>query len=157
MRKLKLYLDTSVIGVLDDSDTPDRQADTHALWEQIKADEYDVYLSQTVLDEINRCHPDKLATLLKYLSEIKFTLLEVDGEIERIAQTFIDNGVLKQKNLDDCYHVAYSMKYDCDAIVSWNFKHIFNIKTIRGVKIVSGLTGYPEVAIYSPTILIGGD
>jgi len=49
------------------------------------------------------------------------------------------------------------MRYDCDAIISWNFKHIYNIKTIRGVKVVSGITGYPEIAIYSPTILIEGD
>ena len=37
MKKLKLYLDTSVISHLDAPDTPEKMADTLALWEDLKS------------------------------------------------------------------------------------------------------------------------
>jgi len=36
LKKLKLYLDTSVISHLDAPDTPEKMADTLALWEDLK-------------------------------------------------------------------------------------------------------------------------
>lgn len=156
MRKMKIYLDTSVISHLYQKDVPDKMNDTLALWEDIKQGDYDVYMSQVTLDEVYQCKPEKLNVLRRHLSEIDFTLLAVDSDVDNLALKFVENGILKIKSLDDCYHIAFAMKYDCDVIVSWNFKHIYNIKTIRGVKVVSGITGYPEVAIYSPTILVEG-
>jgi len=41
-------------------------------------------------------------------------------------------------------------------IVSWNFEHMVNYKTISGVKSVNALAGYKEMPIYTPTILISG-
>ena len=55
MRKPRIYLDTSVISHLDAPDTPDKQADTHKLWELIKAGEYDVYISPVVMIELDVC------------------------------------------------------------------------------------------------------
>ncbi|MCL1865039.1 MAG: hypothetical protein FWF73_04430 [Spirochaetes bacterium] len=63
---------------------------------------------------------------------------------------------MKQKNIDDCRHIAAAIASDCDVIVSWNFKHIVNHKTIVGVKAVTALEGYNDVLIYAPSILIGG-
>jgi predicted nucleic acid-binding protein len=37
VKKLRFYLDTSVISHLDAPDVPDREADTRRLWEDIKA------------------------------------------------------------------------------------------------------------------------
>ena len=41
MKKLRLYLDTSVVSHLDASDVPDKEADTKMLWERIKAGEFE--------------------------------------------------------------------------------------------------------------------
>lgn len=51
MRKLKIYLDTSVISHLDAPDTPEKMADTLKLWEGIKRGEYEVYVSYMTIDE----------------------------------------------------------------------------------------------------------
>ena len=42
----------------------------------------------------------------------------------------------------------------CDCIVSWNFKHIANIKTIRGVRAITNLKGYKPIEILSPSVLL---
>ena len=60
------------------------------------------------------------------------------------------------KSARDRQHIAYACVYNCDMVISWNFKHIVNVKTITGVKSVNALAGYKEMPIYSPTMLIEG-
>ena len=157
MRKLRIYIDTSVVGYLDQHDDPDLMTDTHKLWEQIKDGIYDVVLSDITIAEIDACHEEKREILYEYLSEIVFTLIEVDEKTIEVAGRFIDLGVLREKSFDDCQHIAAAITSECDAIVSWNFKHIVNHKTIMGVKAVTALEGYSDVLIYTPSILIGGE
>jgi hypothetical protein len=45
----------------------------------------------------------------------------------------------------------------CDVIVSWNFKHIVNIKTMDGVKAVTALEDCDNVLILGPSALAGGE
>jgi len=115
-----------------------------------------VYLSFVDFDEINRCKPDKQKILDSYIARIEYTHIDFSDEIFDLANEFITQGILKQKSFDDALHLASAMVSDCDAVVSWNFKHMVNIKTINGIKIVAALTGYKDVAIYTPTILTGG-
>jgi len=45
----------------------------------------------------------------------------------------------------------------CDIIVSWNFKHIVNVKTMRGIKVVTTMEGYKDLLIYPPSALLEED
>jgi len=156
MRKFKVYLDTSVISYLHQPDSPEKQAETLALWERFRRGEYDVYLSQVTLDEMRKCGEEKLSALEEYMSQIDYTLLEDSVLISETARIFIDKGYLTQKSLNDCYHIAYAMCNGCDIILSWNFKHMVNVRIVDGVRIVSGVTGLSEVKIYSPEIITKG-
>lgn len=60
------------------------------------------------------------------------------------AQQMIDMGILTKKSYDDC-------------IISWNFKHIVNIKTIRGVRAITNLRGYKPVEIINSSVLLGSE
>jgi hypothetical protein len=60
-------------------------------------------------------------------------------------------------SFDDCQHIANAIISGCDIIVSWNFKHIVNHKTMMGVKAITALEGYDDLLIYDPSILIGGE
>ena len=157
MKKLKIYLDTSVISHLDQQDAPEKMEDTLKLWEDIKLGLYDVYISDVTLYEISRCSEQKRLLLADYLGEIEYTLITVDEEIEAVAQNFITNKVLTLKSFDDCQHIACSIVFECDCIISWNFKHIVNIKTQKGVKIISAIMGYNEVTVCTPTFLVEGE
>jgi predicted nucleic acid-binding protein len=157
MKKLKIYLDTSVISYLDQQDAPERMAETHRLWELIKAGKYDVIISKVVVDEINRCGEVKRNILFSYLAEIRYLLANIDARGVEVASRFVDLGILRQKSLDDCQHIAAAIISGCDVIVSWNFKHIVNHKMMMGVKAVAALEGYDDLLIYTPSILIGGE
>lgn len=154
MRKIKLYLDTSVISHLSQPDAPEKMADTLVLWEDIRAGLYDVYLSDTTLNEIGGCRSEKLEILLNFLSQIQYTIITETDEIDSVAQKIIDMGILRPKSFDDCVHIASAVVTSCDYIVSWNFKHMVNVKTINGVRAISNLHGYRTIDIVQPTMLL---
>jgi predicted nucleic acid-binding protein len=155
MKKLKIYLDTSVISYLDQNDTPEKMQDTHILWEQIKKGLFDVYLSTITIEEIGDCKDlTKRRKLLYLLEEIKYTKLYTSDETENIARAIIDSKILTMKSYDDCLHIACAIIAECDIILSWNFKHLVNIKTIKGVRAITEIEGYKPIDIYTPTILI---
>jgi predicted nucleic acid-binding protein len=156
MKKLKIYLDTSVISHLDAPDVPDKEADTKRLWEKIRAGEFDVCISPVVVLELNDCHEPKLSGLLTQMRSIRHTTLEETNEVLELASKYIEAGILRKKSFNDCRHVAHACVYGCDMIVSWNFKHLVNYKTVAGVKSVNALAGYREMLICAPTFLVEG-
>ena len=157
MRKLKVYLDTSVVSYLYQLDTPEKMKDTLELWEQFRRGRYEVYISDIVLDEISGCNQEKLDILLGYLRQIPYSLVQTDEDTVELAEKFIDFGILKKKSFDDCRHIATAIMAGCDIITSWNFKHIVNVKTVRGVKTITTLEGYKDLLIYPPSVLLEGD
>ena len=154
MKKLKVYLDTSIISYLDQQDAPDRMRETQRLWELFRQEKYDVYISDVVIREISQCPPEKLEVLTRFLDEIRYTIIETDENTLALAEKFIDFGILKKKSMDDCQHIAAAIIAGCDIITSWNFKHIVNVKTVRGVKTITTLEGYKDLLIYPPSILV---
>ena len=156
MKKLKIYLDTSVISHLDAHDAPKEMNDTLKLWEQIRVREYEVVLSDVVFNELARCSEPKGSRLDAFLRQIQYSIAKEDENALALAGKFIDLKVLKEKSLNDCRHIAAALVSGCDAIASWNFKHIVNAKTIRGTKAITALEGYKDLIICSPTMLIGG-
>ena len=154
MRKLKIYLDTSVISHLDAPDAPEKQAETLQLWEEIKAGEYEVYLSDVVFDELENNSDNKKALLVNYLADINYQRININNEIREYADELIKLNILKEKHIADCLHIGSAVIHECNMILSWNFKHIVRIKTINGVKSVNSLLGYREIGIYPPSMLI---
>ena len=91
---------------------------------------------------------------MEYLNEIEYTVVETDENTVELAEKFIDFGILRQKSFDDCQHIAAAILAGCDIIISWNFKHIVNVKTVRGVKVITTLEGYKDLMIYPPSVLL---
>jgi len=156
MKKLKIYLDTSAIGYLDEHTSPGEMNDMLALWEDIKQGKYDVSLSRITLDEIYAIGSiDKRMMLAKYLAEIVYTTIEVGKEIENIGDLLKSNGLLiSDKHRNDRLHIGCAIVHGCDVIVSYNFRHLANVRTIKGVRGISNLRGYGNIDIVPAAMLI---
>ena len=154
MKKLKVYLDTSTISHLFADDAPEKMHDTRKLWERCIDNEYDIFISDIVTNEIRQCSEPKRGQMLEKLRQIDFQVLPETDEINELANEYIKGGVLKEKSIDDCLHIAYAVINYCDVIVSWNFKHLVNFKTINKVKIINTIHRYKEIGIITPTMLI---
>ena len=155
MRKLKIYLDTSVISHLEQEDVPEKMEQTRKLWKILQTGKYDVIISDLVLAEINECKEPKKSILKQYLAQINYKRVKITEEAEEIAEEIIEEGILHQKSFDDCLHIASAIINDCNIIVSWNFKHMVNVDTINGIRRITFANRYNNIDIYAPYVLLG--
>lgn len=157
MKKLKIYLDTSVISHLQAYDVPEKMAKTIELWELIPNSEYSVFISDLVAAEIEECSEPKRSFLIKKMNEVPLQIVEISDEILALAEKYISQGVFSSKYLDDATHVAAASVLGCTAIVSWNFKHMVKLKTMIGVNGMNRFMGYGELEIITPETIVEGD
>ncbi|MBU1524218.1 MAG: hypothetical protein KKG50_06130 [Candidatus Omnitrophica bacterium] len=54
--------------------------------------------------------------------------LEVTKSADELAKTYIVKGILSEKKEDDALHVAIATCAEMDALVTWNFKHLANLR-----------------------------
>jgi len=105
-----------------------------------------------------RYHGQKIKGVFRHicykLSRISYTKLEITNEVLKVANQIISMGILTPKSFDDCQHIATAVVHGCDGIISWNFKHIVNVKTIRGMRAITNLEGYKQIEILSPSALL---
>ncbi|MCL2140966.1 MAG: PIN domain nuclease [Dehalococcoidia bacterium] len=156
MNMLKIYLDTSVISHLDAKDTPEKMADTLRLWELLEERYYSVVLSDIVFDELEACEENKRKLLLGYMKKVHYEMVSAGSDVRTLARKFISFEIPKEQSFDDCRHIAAALVAGCDVIASWNFRHIVNVKTIRGAKIIAALEGFKDIIVCTPTLLIEG-
>lgn len=152
----RIYLDTSVISYLQQDDAPERTAATRQFWEELRNhEEIEVFLSDITILEIDECSEPKRSFLFSELNRIKFSYLTKNESSELLARKIIDRKILTQKSHDDCLHIATAILNSCDYIVSWNFKHLVNIKTINGVRRITEIEGFKPVGIVTPEFFFG--
>jgi hypothetical protein len=149
MKKLKIYLDTSVINFLKVEDSPDYRRDTELFFETIVASgKVETYISRIVFEEISNTddltkRKELLDVFIQY-PNIKTLIAEENNveEINFLVNSYLDNGIIPRKNIADAFHVAYSTIFEMDILLSWNFKHLANINKEQKIVAVNKLYGY---------------
>ena len=53
---------------------------------------------------------------------------------DRKLKVYLDTSVVSYLQQEDSQHIAVAVLNERDVIVSWNFKHLINIKTIKGIR-----------------------
>jgi predicted nucleic acid-binding protein len=157
MNKIKIYLDTSVISYLDQTDAPAEMETTLDFWDEIQSWKYEVYISETVIQELQGCKLEKYQKLMSFLDEIGYVVLTKNDELDHIADIIISEKILPKKSINDCVHIAFALSSHCDYLVSWNMKHLANIKTNMDVRVISLRERYKELFIVPPSMFLKGD
>ena len=149
MRLQKIYIDTSVLGGYFDKEF---DIATRRLFDQVKKGEYRVVLSNVTASELLKA-PERVRILLNEL-DIDYEIIALTDDAVNLALEYIKENVVGQSSYDDCLHIAIATISRLDLLVSWNFKHIVNIKRIRGYNGINIKNGYPSIEIRSPQDLI---
>jgi hypothetical protein len=97
--------------------------------------------------------PQNVKDLISNLN-LQPEIVSISPEAIALAQEYIKENVVGQASLDDCLHIALATINKIDVLVSWNFKHIVNLKRIRGYNAINILNGYPTIEIRSPKDII---
>jgi predicted nucleic acid-binding protein len=159
LKKLKIYLDTSVINFYFAEDSPEKMAITREFFGQIlTSSKYEAYISLLVLEELGKTEDSEHRTrLIEFTNELKAEVLLADIEVNRIAKQFTDDGYIPEKYKEDALHLAFALFYNIDYIVSWNFKHIVRPRTKDAVRIVALKEGIKEIKILTPEEVVADE
>ncbi|MFQ6073425.1 MAG: PIN domain-containing protein [Methanosarcinales archaeon] len=153
-RKFRFYLDTSVFGSIFDFEDQRRIEIAKELIEEIKKGIFEAFISPLVLDEIRKAPENIRDELINVIRELKLPLLAETEESMLITQNYLQERILPEKFRDDARHIAIAVFYEMDAIISWNYRHIVNIRVKRMVNAVNLKIGYKPIEILSPEEVI---
>ena len=144
MKKLKIYLDTSVINFLFADDVPEFRKITEDFFENyVEKGKYLVYISDVVIAEIEKTKYDnKKKLLLDVIEKYSLRILILDETSDALANVYLREKIIPPKKLEDAQHIAIATCNQMDILLSWNFKHLSNIQKQIGVKITNEKEGY---------------
>ena len=150
MFKSRIYIDTSVIGGCFDDEFAEY---SNSLFNEFIGGSKIAVVSNITLKEL-KLAPNKLKQKLESIPESNIEYVALTEEAEELAKKYVENGVISSKFLLDAEHIAIATVERVDVIVSWNFKHIVNIKRIRGFNSVNIKEGYQLLEIRTPMEVI---
>ena len=149
-RKLRIYIDTSVIGGYLDKEFKEA---SQKLIDRFMKGEFQAVISDITQLELKNA-PDKVKAILKKIPKENIEYVELTKDATELTKRYISYGVLTKSKLVDAQHIAIATINKVDLIVSWNFKHIVNIEKIRGFNAVNLKMGYSIIDIRSPLEVI---
>ena len=147
MKKLRIYLDTSVVNFLFADDAPDFRQVTEDFFAK-HAQKYELYASEVLLVEISRDpNLEHRQKLLEVLEQYPIAVLPTDrqAEVERLVELYLKDRVIPASKRDDAFHVGYATVFGMDILLSWNFKHLANVRREKLIAEINQAAGYPEL------------
>ncbi|HLC26379.1 MAG TPA: PIN domain-containing protein [bacterium] len=153
---MRLYLDTSVFGAIFDEEPPGREETTRSFFRRAKVRRDDLYISDVVLDEIARAPAHLRPALEELVSEVGPMVLPESSETLELAEAYLGFRIVPPRFRDDARHVAVASVAGVEALVSWNFKHLVNLRRKRLIHSVNLRFGYPLIDLISPEEVLYG-
>jgi len=157
VKKLKLYIETSVWNFLIADDAPEKRVITERFFRDEEIRKFDLYVSEIVLAEINDAPEPKRDILLKKIGRYNPEILYMNPDVNAVAEEYLKNGLLTEKHIDDIYHLAYATVNGLDILLSWNMRHLVKRRTQLIVELTNKALGYRELEVWTPEELMEDD
>lgn len=146
MHKLSVYLDTSIINFVHADDEPELRRITREFFDA-HSRKYDLAISDVVLFEINKTtNPERRKLLLACLRDLGLPVVdtteEEEAEIFSLAETYIAETVIPPSKREDAIHLGLCTVLDFDVLLSWNFRHLANLRKQTQVNALNARLGY---------------
>ncbi len=142
--KPSVYIETTIVSYLTAKPSRDlivaaHQQITGEWWTDVRP-QVDCYISPFLIDEVSR--GDEVYAQKRLDEVIDFTLLEVNEEIEDLAQKYFAALQIPEKAKIDAFHLAVAAWHKMDYVLSWNCKHIASgrvQKTLQEINLRLGI------------------
>ena len=148
MKKLSLYLETSVWNFIFADDAPEKRDITKEFFINIKQGQYEIFISQTVLNEIDRADERKRAQLMQLIKEHQPKELNITQEVINLSKEYLLQKIIPEEKVEDAIHVTVATVYEMDALITWNNRHLANLRKmeiINGINLKEGYTKHIEI------------
>lgn len=150
MKRVRIYLDTSIINFAVNQRDIGKNEITKRLIMEIKQGKYEAFISELVSAEIEKASRELAIKLRSVIKEIVLEELLVDEEVNALADKYIEQRIIPVKYANDAMHIAVASVNDLDIVVSWNFEHMVKHKTRVEVAGINTFMGYRSIDICSP-------
>ncbi|PIQ19492.1 MAG: PIN domain protein [Flavobacteriaceae bacterium CG18_big_fil_WC_8_21_14_2_50_34_36] len=150
MKKDRIYIDTSIVGGYFDIEF---EFETKLLFERLENKEIIFVVSDLMDIELERA-PERVKNLLFNYPKECFERVSLTKEAQELGQMYVNEKVVGQTSIEDCYHIAMATINNVDVLASWNFRHIVNFTRIKGYNSVNLKSGYNLLEIRNPKDLI---
>ncbi|MDJ0660006.1 MAG: type II toxin-antitoxin system VapC family toxin [Crocosphaera sp.] len=152
-----IYIETSIIGYLTARSTKNLiiagNIEITRDWWQNRHNDFDLYISQVVLDEVARGDAKIALRRLQILDG--FPLVELNQAVRDLSKQFLLQSNLPPKASDDAVHIAAATVHGLDYLLTWNCKHIANAQIQKKLAQISANLGYELPVICTPYELLG--
>ena len=152
MTKIRVYVDTSVFGGVNDEVFSEA---SRLFFAQVVSGKYTVLISPNTVEELEAA-PEYVRQTLRELPKSSLEWVELDDEVLALADAYIQEGVLSAGSHADALHVAAASVASADLVLSWNFRHIVRYDRVRMFNGVNALRGYRPLDIRSPLEVVYG-
>jgi len=150
MDKLKIYIDTSVIGGCINY----FNYYSDMLVDKFKNGSIIPVLSETVEEEIKKA-PPLVRTKYEEILSYNAIFLNSTKEVDNLVLEYLNKKIVNIKYKDDCYHIALATINKIDVLLSWNFKHIVNNQKVLLFNFVNRELGLNPITIKDPKDFLG--
>jgi hypothetical protein len=149
--KPKVYLESSTISYLTARPTEEpirmaKQILTRQWW--ALRESFDLYISQTVVDEIGEGDPEAAEARLEIVQNIP--RLTRNEATEMLAKILLQRGAVPKKSEADAAHIAYSAICEMGFLITWNQKHIATDAKRRFIETVLIDSGFSLPRLLTP-------
>ncbi|GMU80640.1 MAG: hypothetical protein AMXMBFR47_05110 [Planctomycetota bacterium] len=146
-----IYVETTVWSFAFADDSPDYTADTLRFFDRCRSGEYETRISGVVVEEIARAPANRRVAMEALIAEIGSSIIPASPEADELAAAFVRLGAVPPSKPSDAAHVATAFVGQCDVLVSWNFRHIANVRRTEKFNAIAVLWGYTNgMTIVSP-------
>jgi len=146
MKKINIYVDTSVIGGCCDLEF---QEWSNGILKDFQSGTFGLLLSELIDAEIEDA-PDEVKKIYVKFRNCTDKIIELSSEAIELAEAYLKHRILTHNYRDDARHIAIATVAGADLVVSWNFKHIVHFEKIQRFNAVNIEMGYKPISIYSP-------
>lgn len=152
----RLYIETTIPSYLTARRSRDLRLAAHQEvteeWWSDHRHEYDLYISDLVLDEAGDGDAEFASARVASLAGIQ--ILDVTEEVDELAGRLLAGGLIPAKAVQDAFHVAVSAVHEMDFLLTWNCTHINNVNIIRRMERICAEAGFACPVICSPDDLL---
>ena len=144
--KLRIYMDTSVIGGCADEKF---RGPSRRLIQRAERGEVTLVVSDATLRELEPA-PRAVREVLDAIGADHLEVIDATEEIRILAARYIEAGALTEKSRKDAEHIAAATVAGVSVVASWNFRHMVNLWRIQCYNEVNRQMGHTPIDIRSP-------
>ena len=152
----RLYVETTIPSYLTARPSRDTilagQQETTRRWWEEKRDNYDLYVSELVLEETAAGDPAMAAA--RHAALAGLPQLAQTPEVDALAARLLEQGIIPPSAAPDAEHIALAAVHAMNFLLTWNCKQIANALHRRRLEAVCAEAGLVCPIICTPYHLI---